>query len=145
MRPDDKITRIENIKDLYILDATDKEKEWLSDYDKMEGYKIQTYQQSIYLLIDNEQSCCENWGYFFTEDNPDDFIGADVISVKITDTARNVEKYEIDHLDEDTHVLMVDIETSKGVLQFVAYNQHNGYYGHRACVVSKDIRHWDCL
>ena len=42
-------------------------------------------------------------------------------------------------------VMFVNITTSKGVLQFVAYNEHNGYYGHSACVISKQLNHEECL
>jgi hypothetical protein len=37
--------------------------------------------------------------------------------------------------------MFVDIETDRGVLQFVAYNAHNGYYGHKARVQSTQLRH----
>lgn len=30
-------------------------------------------------------------------------------------------------------------------MQFVAYNAHNGYYGHQARVVSKQLKHEVCL
>jgi hypothetical protein len=39
----------------------------------------------------------------------------------------------------------VNIDTDRGQLQFVAYNEHNGYYGHNAVVVSKQLTHEECL
>lgn len=34
-------------------------------------------------------------------------------------------------------VMFINIETTKGFLQFVVYNEHNGYYGHSVLLVSK--------
>lgn len=33
--------------------------------------------------------------------------------------------------------MFINVETTKGLLQFVAYNEHNGYYGHDVLLVSK--------
>ena len=33
--------------------------------------------------------------------------------------------------------MFVNINTSNGALQFAAYNEHNGYYGHEAVVISE--------
>lgn len=33
--------------------------------------------------------------------------------------------------------MFINVETTKGLLQFVAYNEHNGYYGHEVKLVSK--------
>ncbi|MEL3959481.1 hypothetical protein NST17_20225 [Caldifermentibacillus hisashii] len=41
--------------------------------------------------------------------------------------------------------MFVDIITSNGTLQFVAYNEHNGYYGHEAKVISTQIEHSEFL
>lgn len=41
----------------------------------------------------------------------------------------------------DGDVLFVDLITSEGVLQFVAYNAHNGEYGHHAVVISNQIHY----
>jgi hypothetical protein len=38
--------------------------------------------------------------------------------------------------------MFVNIDTSRGRLQFVAYNAHNGYYSHEATVSSKQL-HYD--
>lgn len=33
--------------------------------------------------------------------------------------------------------MFINVETTNGLLQFVAYNEHNGYYGHEVKLVSK--------
>jgi hypothetical protein len=116
-----------------------------SQYD---GFKITTSEQEILLLISNDQSCCESWGYFLSEDDFDKFIGAELREVSITDTnltSRQVGRdvpYEGDNISVDEgDVMFVNLNTNKGVLQFVAYNAHNGYYGHTARVVSKQLQH----
>jgi hypothetical protein len=92
-------------------------------------------------MISNYQSCCESWGHFLSEDNPAEFIGATLVDVKITDELLNKKRLsELDYLDEGG-VMFVDIETDRGVLQFVAYNSHNGYYSHSATVESKQLTH----
>lgn len=115
-----------------------------SEEDNMEGYVITTNKQVIKLLIDSVQRCCENWGYFMSEDDFNYFIGAELLNIKITDTALN--KVKIDELNlYEGSIMFVDIETNKGVLQFVAYNKHNGYYGHGAKVISEQLNHEEWL
>lgn len=119
-------------------------------WSSMSGYAITTNEQVIKLLIDDEQSCCENFGYFMSEDDFNDFIGAQLIDVKITDTELKeglLEKNDLDIESEyfEGDVMFVDIVTSKGTLQFVAYNEHNGYYGHEAKVISNQINHNEFL
>lgn len=111
-----------------------------------EGYEVITTKQSIKMLIDNHQSCCEQWGYFWCNDSFDDFIGADLLDVKISDDALNEAKMKENDLDPNCKyfeggVMFVNLETSKGTLQFVAYNEHNGYYGHEAKVQCKQLQY----
>ena len=61
------------------------------------------------------------------------------LNVSMTDTALNTEKVEDEcnyshHYDDGNGIMFVNIETDRGVLQFVAYNCHNGFYGHEATV-----------
>lgn len=118
-----------------ILEITDHKFDDGSSYD---GYCIETNQQAIYLLIDNYQSCCENWGYFMSQDNIADFIGQELLSLKIVDTALNVEKV-VDVYEGG--IMFVNLETPIGVLQFTAYNEHNGYYSHDAKVISRQLQY----
>jgi hypothetical protein len=108
-------------------------------FDGKDGFVITTNEQLIKLGIENGQSCCEKWGYFMSEDNTSDFIGAELIDVKITDTLlKPSNNFDVAGMYEGS-VMFVNIETNKGLLQFVAYNEHNGYYGHEVCVVSKEL------
>lgn len=125
---------------------------------EQDGFKITTTEQEIYLVIDNMQCCCENWGYFMSEEkNMNKFIGAELLNIKITDTLSNsitketLTKREFELNDDGSidiyegGIMFVDIITSNGVLQFIAYNEHNGYYGHEAWVISKQLKYNECL
>lgn len=113
-----------------------------STHDYFEGFLIKTEKQTIKLGISSDQSCCEQFGYFMTNDDLADFIGAEVLEISLTDdllkgvsleTGENGSKYA------SGMIMFVNIETSKGTLQFVAYNDHNGYYGHEAVVISEEL------
>jgi hypothetical protein len=120
-------------------------------YGGMEGYKITTDDQEITLLMSIEQDCCEDPGFFLSEDDFQKFIGAQLFGIELTDTnrsntvftyswSRELDDREYISLDAGD-VMFVDIKTSVGTLQFVAYNSHNGYYGHSATVTSKQLTH----
>ena len=118
-----------------------------SEWSQYEGFEVQTDEQVIRIGISNGQSCCENWGYFASEDNFAEFIGATIANIAITDTALNtrvVEQREELYLDEGD-IMFVTVNTSNGPLQFVAYNSHNGYYGHTAVVESRQLQHEETL
>ena len=114
-------------------------------YSEYEGYQITTDKQTIKMGIDNGQCCCENWGYLMSEDDINEFIGSELIKVEITDTQlKPVEEYN----DNDTYegsAMFVNFTTTNGVLQFVAYNEHNGYYGHEAVLMSSQLNHAETL
>ena len=98
-----------------------------------EGYRIQTTDHTYWLLIDNQQDCCEQWGYFSTNDDPSDFLGKELIEIRLTDTALNTKKVtdELPYGLDAGGIQFVDFVFSDGsVLQFAVYNAHNGYYGH---------------
>lgn len=116
------------------------------DRNGQEGFKIITSEQEILLSIDNLQDCCENWGYFWCNDDPQEFVGAKVLEVTLTDTALNTKKVndEADELDAGG-IMFVNIVTDAGVLQFTAYNSHNGYYGHEARVSCRQLTHSERL
>lgn len=106
------------------------------------GFKVTTNQQIITLAIANGQCCCEDWGYFLSEDDPERFVGARLLNVTVTNTAlKTVKVPEV----YDGSVMFVNLETDRGTLQFVAYNAHNGYYGHDARVESRQITHEERL
>lgn len=108
-----------------------------------DGYQIVTDKQVITVAIDNGQSCCEDWGYLMSQDDFEEFIGAELLEVKVVDSALNTTVKDIlkdDYVDEGS-CMFVNFETSAGTLQFTAYNEHNGYYGHEAFVISNQIEY----
>lgn len=133
-----------NEKILEIVEAefmfTEEDNSWYSQH--MEGFRIVTDKQEILLGINSCQSCCESFGYFMTNDKIKDFIGATILEIRLTDTLLKVKKFKKEH---SGNVMFVNIETDRGTLQFVAYNDHNGYYGHDAVVLSKQLKHQENL
>lgn len=98
-----------------------------------EGLEITTNKSVYRFGISTEQQCCENWGYIDTVDNPDDFIGAELLDVDIYSvdtpynnlvTALKEGKVEINDAE------FITVKTNKGTFQFAVYNSHNGYYSH---------------
>lgn len=111
----------------------------LCGYASMDGYKIETDKHIFYVLIDNMQSCCENWGYFSSEDDLNLFIDSNLIEVNLTDTALNKKKFEEHQVSTYCDAIQfVDFVTSNGVFQIAVYNDHNGYYGHGILIVKDD-------
>lgn len=119
-------------------------------HSKVAGFEVITTDQIVQLYIDDEQDCCESWGYFWCNENPQDFVGAELRSVAITDTALNEAQMKANELNPNDKwfeggIMFVNIETSIGTLQFVAYNIHNGYYGHQATVKCTQLTHSEVL
>lgn len=117
---------METIKKIY-------EDTWKYDnnYSGYDGFIIETDKQVIRLGIDNGQSCCEDWGYIASEDNFEDFVNSNLISINEVSTALEVNKIKLgtEYVCEGSAVF-INVETTKGTLQFVLYNEHNGYYSH---------------
>lgn len=115
-----------------------------SDWNEYEGFQIITTDQTIKIGISSGQSCCEHFGCIITNDDTKDFIGAKIKSISRTDNELKTTKIKTPSLDEGG-VMFINVETSKGLLQFVAYNSHNGYYGHDAVLVSNQLNISDAL
>lgn len=101
-----------------------------------EGYVITTEKSTYNLGIDNDGQCCESWGYLASNDNLDEFIGAEIVGVKLTDN----ELFTVDTLPKlyEGGMTFFTVETNKGSFQIVAYNEHNGYYSHDVLIVIDD-------
>ena|SRR5260221_3933439 len=112
----------------------------LSGNGSMDGYKVVTDQHTYLVLIDNETSCCESWGYLSSDDDLKHYVGAQLREVRLTDTALNTERVEASgYYDGDEGgIQFVDFVTDRGVLQLAVYNAHNGYYGHGIIVARDD-------
>jgi hypothetical protein len=133
---------IKNIQEIRLKLKTGSQ--WETNY---AGYEIITTDQTIQLLIEDESSCCEHWGYLLSEDDIDTFIGGALLDIKVVDEER-ITKSILNKLKQETSfqgdydetaTIFVNLETSKGTLQFVAYNEHNGYYGHNVRIISKQF------
>ena len=74
-------------KILSIKETTFKKEK--DDWQSYDGYEIVTDKQTIKIGISNGQSCCEQFGYFITEDDLSEYIGSGLISISQTDTAMN--------------------------------------------------------
>ena len=102
-------------------------------YGGMDGYEVLTDKHRYQVLIDNGQSCCEDWGYLTSEDDLELFVGAQLLEVRLTDTElRNTTLNEglREWGFDGGGVQFVDFVTDRGVFQLAVYNSHNGYYGH---------------
>jgi len=96
-----------------------------------DGYKISTEKGDILILISSYQQCCEDWGYFESEDNLSKYIGSDFISLSIIDETNSKKLLtNFENGDDLNQIMFVEIKTSIGDFQFAVYNFHNGYYGH---------------
>lgn len=105
----------------------------------MDGYKVVTDHQTIQVLIDNEESCCETWGYLASEDDLTPYIGAELREIRLTDTALNTERViASDYYEDEGGIQFVDFVTDRGTFQLAVYNGHNGYYGHGILVALGD-------
>lgn len=119
--------KIKNIED---TSWSDRQTWYSSGYD---GFIITLEDDTqIKMGISNGQSCCEQWGYLISEDSLDQFIGAEYHGVEVVN--EKLETVSMRNIYEGS-CMFVNIKTSEGVVQFVAYNEHNGYYGHQAVVV----------
>lgn len=108
-------------------------------YQNYEGFVIITDKQTIKVGISDGQSCCESFGYMFTNDEIQEFIGSELLKIESVDSALNGKVIEeLEYLDQGDS-MFINFETSVGILQFVAYNAHNGYYGHEAVLISKQL------
>jgi len=102
-----------------------------------EGFRIVTVSNSgkertITFVIDNDQRCCEQWGYITSDDDFDSFIGSSIKNIVEVDILYNSKIIEEIDDCECCSAAFLNIETEDGrTLQFVLYNGHNGYYGHQ--------------
>ena len=103
-----------------------------------DGYCVITDLQTIKVGISSGACYCENFGYLTTNDDLKEFEGSELLSIEVVDKALNIKSIEDIYVDEN-EAMFVNFNTSNGVMQLVAYNSHNGYYGHDAVLVSKQL------
>jgi hypothetical protein len=135
-RRKDRIMKIEKIEEI---------KNYKIDGQLFDGFKISSQTEEILAIISNDQDCCEKFGYFATNDNINEFVGADIFGIDITSECLDKTRLEKEKLTKDWldagKVVFVDIQTNKGTLQLAVYNSHNGYYGHDIKIRSRNLIH----
>lgn len=132
------IERIKNIEEVYDVSSESLECLKSIEYSGMfDGFKITTSKNIWYILISNAPQCCENFGYVSKPDDYKDFIGANVYSISSTvrTIKDNIESIQLSSSSEYSNCLFITFYTDKGDLQFTAYNEHDGYYGHNVVIV----------
>jgi hypothetical protein len=104
------------------IQSIEEHNEMINDHSTF-GYKVETNKRSIKFLITDEQNCCEDWGYFASEDNLEDFIGAKLIDVEVVNDALEsielkIEEIDKEHSDDErgTNTMFVNFNTSEGLL-----------------------------
>jgi hypothetical protein len=96
--------------------------------DDWEGYEVTTNGRTIRVCISNSSCCCELWGHLSSDDDLQQYVGANLRSVTSVDKALNT-KTDPGDIDEGT-VYFVNFNTDRGKFQLAVYDAHNGYYGH---------------
>ena len=102
------------------------------NWSTFDGFRIKTSEKELVLAISDGASCCENFGTISTEDDFEEFIGAEIRNILITEgnlTSELMENLSKEYVSSD-ETEFITLETTKGTLQFAVYNSHNGYYGH---------------
>lgn len=106
-----------------------------------DGWRVATDSETITVAISNMSQCCEQWGYFNTDDDHRKHIGAELFDVNVIkrcdydDGPRPIvipgQEYEL----SEGGAIFVDFYTSAGKFQLGVYNYQNGYYGHDVLII----------
>lgn len=93
------------------------------------------------------QSCCEYYGYLHPADDYNEYIGAEYLGVREINTwPANVDVPDrLKGLSYSGYFQAIEVATSNGPLQFVVYNDHNGYYPHAVILVENGTSEIDYL
>jgi len=119
-------------------------------YAKFDGYRLALSGFiSIYLLIENGQACSEEYGYISTNDNLQEFVGATILKIELSNEIELIDLTEIKKLSglvkDEFYAEFITIYTSKGSFQLAVYNAHNGFYGHQVLCILKNENHIDYI
>ena len=111
------------VKGLTISKIEEVYDEYMSEYEKGDGYRLTFSDNQTYsILIANDQNCCESFGYLASEDDLSDFVGAEIDSIGVTDTELSSEflkqiyhESDSDDLLEIADCVFLTIHTTKGL------------------------------
>jgi len=103
--------------------------------DNMEGFKIITNKQEIICSINNDQSCCEEWGYnIYKFPNELEYSNAEIKNIIYDENNKTEHMQEIIKLNKlykmNAQYISISIYTNVGILVIMMWNIHNGYYPH---------------
>lgn len=94
--------------------------------------------------INMVSDCCERFDYLHSDIVPEEFVGAKLLKVEEIDTwpksisiPASAVRYDNPHeVDCDGGGYQaIRILTTKGEMEFVVYNSHNGYYSHNTLFI----------
>lgn len=112
----------------------------LRGWESYDGYAVETDEQTIYVLIDNYQSCCETFGYLASDDDISTFVGAELRGIAVVDQGLNTHMIAAGEGLDEGGIVFVNFTTDRGVFQIACYNGHNGYYGHEVHILAKQLQ-----
>jgi len=140
--------KILNITEVFDVTISDDEGNY---YD---GFEIKTDKNCYYLLINNDQQCCEDWGYISCEDFKT-MIGENLESIEVVNTAgekMNMKLNDIGFYNEDvshdvSNAMFINLNgPNLNQAQFAVYNHHNGWYGHDVkFLINNAVQHSEIL
>lgn len=111
-----------------------------------DSYIITTDKQEIEIGIGNYAACCEQFGILESQDNLDEFIGAELMNITLVNDALNSNILSrCPDVFEAGGIIFVNLNTSKGTFQIALYNSHNGYYGHNVYVKTNTLNYFGVL
>ena len=118
------MSKILNIEEVYNVNFND------DNYPCYDGFRIETEDEEMYFLINNFQSCCENWGtYLYTPEDLKEYVGVEYLGYDEKNCCEIENHLENEYVHPD-ETCFLNIHTSKGTIDFAVYNSHNGYYSH---------------
>lgn len=120
----------------------------VEDHEEWVGIELQTSHQTIKVFINSTQYCCENYDILMvTPDkqlNPKELKGYTIQKVGWgKQTIHPDYKWIVENnslFGEDVYYAIVNVETNKGLIQIIAFNNHNGFYPHLVKVSWKDYQ-----
>ena len=59
-------------------------------YGNFSGYEVTTNRTKRYILIEDGQQCCENYGYMISEDDVNNYVGATLTNFSVVDKSLKV-------------------------------------------------------
>jgi len=94
------------------------------------GILIETQSQAMLFLIDNFQSCCEEYDVYLENLFDIDLEGSFVEDIKW-----------IEDISEDwLSCIKLELITNRGNVYINMYNNHNGYYPHSYKIITRDYK-----